>query len=236
MNAGSSTSTSTVRYAGPGPTTSIARRTTSRMPRSRTSCANRLVIPCSACQANSRLARPVAAQADLHVAPRVDLAAVDEVADERPVRALDARRPRRRCRCGCRSAPCPTGPCAAAHARTDGSVIEWSPPSTNGSAPGREHLADGRLDRGVRALRVGRDHGRVAEVDHAQLGERVDLRLEVRAGRDARRADRARRHASAGAVGDEVVHRRADDRHVEAGRAPRDPRCRRCRRRSAGPA
>ena len=37
----------------PGPTAAIARRTTSRMPRSRTSCMNRLVIPCSACQPNS---------------------------------------------------------------------------------------------------------------------------------------------------------------------------------------
>ena len=29
----------------------------------------------------------------------------------------------------------PTGPWAAAHARTDGSVIEWSPPSTTGMTP-----------------------------------------------------------------------------------------------------
>ena len=29
----------------------------------------------------------------------------------------------------------PTGPCAAAHARTDGSVIEWSPPRTTGITP-----------------------------------------------------------------------------------------------------
>jgi hypothetical protein len=29
----------------------------------------------------------------------------------------------------------PTGPCTPAHARTAGSVIEWSPPSTTGSTP-----------------------------------------------------------------------------------------------------
>ena len=110
----------------------------------------------------------------------------------------------------------PTGPCAPAQARIDGSVIEWSPPSTTGIDAGREHLADRRLDRGVRGHRVGRDHGRVAEVDDPQLGERVDPDLEVRAGRRARPADRARREARAGAVGDEVVHRRADDRDVEA--------------------
>ena len=110
----------------------------------------------------------------------------------------------------------PTGPRAAATARTAGSVIEWSPPSTNGQHAGGEHLPDGRLDRGVRDVRVGGDHRRVAEVDDAQLRERVDLRLEVRAGRAAGAADRARRQARARAVGDEVVHRRADDRDVEA--------------------
>ena len=29
----------------------------------------------------------------------------------------------------------PTGPWTAAHARTEGSVIAWSPPRTTGSAP-----------------------------------------------------------------------------------------------------
>ena len=81
---------------------------------------------------------------------------------------------------------------------------------------GGEHLAHRRLDRGVRADGVGRDHRRVAEVDYPQLGEGVELDLEVRAGRAARRADGARREAGARAIGDEVVHRRADHRHVEA--------------------
>jgi hypothetical protein len=40
-----------------------------------------------------------------------------------------------------------------------------------------EHLTDGRLDRCMRALGIGRKHGRVAEVDHPQHGECVDLRL-----------------------------------------------------------
>src|SRR5215211_520312 len=51
--AGSRTSMSTVRKTGPAPTASTARRMTSFMPRSLTSCMNRLVIPCSDCQANS---------------------------------------------------------------------------------------------------------------------------------------------------------------------------------------
>src|SRR5262249_46753209 len=52
-NAGSSTSTSTVRKTGPAPTVETARATTSRMPSSRTSCMKKAVIPCSRCQANS---------------------------------------------------------------------------------------------------------------------------------------------------------------------------------------
>src|ERR687890_1033232 len=52
---GSRTSMSTVRKTGPSPTASIARPTTSLMPRSLTSCMKRLVMPLSACQANSSL-------------------------------------------------------------------------------------------------------------------------------------------------------------------------------------
>ena len=96
---------------------------------------------------------------------------------------------------------------------------------------GVEHLADGRLDCGVRARRVGRQDGRVAVVDDPQLRERVDLRLEVRARRAARGADRARAEARPGPVGDEVVGRRADDRDVEAGEQLRDPACTARRRR-----
>ena len=62
----------------------------------------------------------------------------------------------------------------------------------------RQHLADRRLDRGVRGAGVGGDHRRVAEVDDPQLRERVDLDLEVRAGRRARAADRARRQRAPG--------------------------------------
>jgi hypothetical protein len=77
------------------------------------------------------------------------------------------------------------------------------------------------LDRAPRRLRSRRDDGRVAEVDDRELGERVDLRLEVRAGRAARGADRARREPRAGAIGDEVVERGADDRDVDAAKPRR---------------
>ena len=81
---------------------------------------------------------------------------------------------------------------------------------------GRDDLADRALDRLVRAGGIGRQDRRVAVVDHPQLGHRVDLRLEVRAGRAARRADRPRPEPRARPVGDEIVHRRADDRDVHA--------------------
>lgn len=44
---------------------------------------------------------------------------------------------------------------------------------------GAEHLADDRLDRGVRAHRIGGHDRGVAEVDHAQCLARVDAGLEM---------------------------------------------------------
>src|SRR6185369_11344957 len=51
--AGSSTSMSTVRKTGPGPSPPSASSTTALIPRSRTSCMNKLRIPRSRCQENS---------------------------------------------------------------------------------------------------------------------------------------------------------------------------------------
>ena len=64
----------------------------------------------------------------------------------------------------------------------------------------REHLPDRRLDRLVRARRIGGQDRRVAEVDHLQLGEGVDLRLEVlaRAGSSPRGSPAARSACPAG--------------------------------------
>src|SRR5215212_6663480 len=80
----------------------------------------------------------------------------------------------------------PTGPCAPAQARIEGSVIEWSPPSTTGITPAASTWPT------------------VASIAACEG-----------TGRRARPADRPRREARARAVGDEVVHRRADDRDVE---------------------
>ena len=78
-------------------------------------------------------------------------------------------------------------------------------------------LPDRALDLRVCPLRIGRNYCGVAEVDDAELGERVDLRLEMRPGRTAGGADRARAKARSGPVGDEVVRRRADHRNVDTG-------------------
>ena len=173
-----------------------------------------LLIPRSACHANSsrsassRGGRSGRSARDRRGRPRRGGTSVSRASARR-------RRPRSRCPRACRSAG---GRRAApwrdgAHVRLGDRVVA--------AEDDREHarvddLADRALDRIVRARRVGRDDGRVAVVDDPQLAERVDLRLEVRAGRAARSADRARREAGARTVGDEVVRRRADDRDVEA--------------------
>ncbi len=110
----------------------------------------------------------------------------------------------------------PTGPRLAAIAAMHGSVTEWSPPSDHRQSTCVDDLADDSLDRGLRRARIGRYDRRVAVVDDAQRGERVDACFEVRAGRARGAPDRARREARAGPVGDEVVGRRADDRDVDA--------------------
>ena len=81
---------------------------------------------------------------------------------------------------------------------------------------GPDDLPDRVLDLRVRRDRICRDDRRISEVDDTQLLERVDLRLEVRPGRAARRPDRPRPEARPGAVGDEVVGGRAHDGDVDA--------------------
>ena len=103
--------------------------------------------------------------------------------------------------------------CDRAHVRLRDRVVASE---DDGQGARGDDLADGQLDLGVGADGVGRDDGGVAEVDHAQLGEGVDLGLEVCPWWAARGADGARSEASARAVGDEVVRRRSDDRHVDS--------------------
>src|SRR6185503_10306546 len=142
------------------------------------------------------LAGPVAAQADLHVALRRNLAGFDQPEHRRPVRELDAE-----------------DLAAGVRVRVEVDEADRAPAGGDGANVGlgdrmvaAEHdwqkprvtdLADELLDRRVALHRVGGQHGSVAEVDDPQLLEGVDLRLEVWAGRARRRPDRARAESGA---------------------------------------
>ena len=98
-----------------------------------------------------------------------------------------------------------------------GSVIEWSPPSTIGIAPASSTSPTVRSIAACDAAGSAGTTGASPKSTTRSAVEGVDPGLEVRTGRAARGADRARPEARARAVGDEVVHRRADDRDVDAG-------------------
>ena len=191
----------------------------------------KLVIPCSRLPGELRLAGPVAAQADLHVARRVDVPGLDEPEHRRPVRELDAED-------------------LAAGVGVRVEVDEADRPVARGDRAdvrlgdrvvAAEHDRQQRrrrttwptssLDRRVRARRVGGQHGRVAEVDDPQLLEGVDLRLEVRPGRAARR--RGSRAARSGRPGGRRRGRRSARRRSRRRSRParRDPACTARRRR-----
>ena len=130
-----------------------------------------LALPCELA-----LARPVAAQPDLHIALGIDDAGLDEPVHRGAVRALDAED-------------------LGAGVRVR---VEMHEP--DGTVRGRAG-ADVRLRDGVvRLQRVGRDDRRVAEVHDLQHLRGVDAGLEVRPRRTARRPDRSRTEARARAV------------------------------------
>ena len=172
-------------------------------------------MPFSSCQPNSVSPGPVPPQTDLHVALRVDRALLDESVHRRPVRDLDAEdlRARVRVRVEMDEADRPVLGRTGADVGLCDRVITAE---HDRDRTGREHLAHGGLDCSMRARGVGGEHRRVAEVDHAQHLERVDLHLEMRAVRTARRADPTRAEPRSRPVRDEIVRRRADDRHVDA--------------------
>ncbi len=159
--------------------------------------------------------RPVAAQADLDVAARVDVPLLDEPVHRRPVRDLHAEDLRARVGVGVEvdeAEPAVPGG-AGADVRLGDRVVAAEDDRNRTRS---DDLSDRPLDRLVRPSGVGGDNRRVAVVDQPQLGHRVDLCLEVRPRRAAGGANRARAKACARPVGDEVVRRRADDRDVDA--------------------
>ena len=160
-------------------------------------------------------AGPVAAQADLHVARRVDVAGLDEPVHRAAVRERHAERLARGVRVGVEvdEADRAVDLGAGADVRLGDRVVAAE---DDRDRAGGEDLRHRVLDRDVRADRVGREDRRVAEVDDPEGAERVDTRLQVRPGSAAGRADRPRAEARARRVGRQLVHRGADDRGVRA--------------------
>ena len=196
----------------------------------------KLVMPCFACQSSSRSLRPPAAQADLDVAA--------------PGRRGPARRG---CTSACRGSDSrpksraavsvwvskwtsPTGPArCSAHARTSGSAIEWSPPSTIGTAPAPSTSATVSSIARWERDGIGRDDRSVAVVDDAQHRRASrSLALEVIRRRRRCRADRPRAEARSrqsetrSSIG-------APTTATSTPAAPPGPPCRAGRRSSAAP-
>ena len=163
------------------------------------------------------LPRPVAAQADLDVARRVDVALLDEPVHDRAVRELGAEHLSPVSVCVSKWIS-PTGPRRRAIARMSGSAIEWSPPRITGSAPASTTWpTSASIASCVRTGSAGSTAASPKSTTRS-TSKRVDARLQVRAGRAAtRRGSRAGRSGCPGRSRHEIVGRRADDRHVDAG-------------------
>jgi hypothetical protein len=172
------------------------------------------------------VARPVAAQPDLDVAPGIDASLFYEPAHYGPVGEIDAEDlgPGVGVRVEVHEADGTVHLGAGAHVRLGDRMV---PAQDYRDGIGTEHLPDRLPDGAVGAHGIGGEDGRVAVVDHPQLGERVYFRLELWPGRAARCPDGARREARPGPVGDELVHRGSHDRHVRAFEAGRVLRVRR---------
>ena len=220
MKAGSSTSTSTVRKAGPGPM--ISNRAPHHF-------ADPLVAdvvheegsdPALGLPGELGLGGPVAPQSDLHIPPRVDVSGLDDVTHHGAVRF--GRSEDLSARIGVsvevQQSDRPVNLRAGPHVRSGDRVVTAD---DHGQRPGAQDLADRLQDRGVGSLGLRGNDRRITEVDDSQSGECVDSRLEVRPRRAARGTDRPRSEARPRPIGDELVHRRADDRDVDPGQLGR---------------
>ncbi len=163
------------------------------------------------------LAGPVAAQADLDVAHRVDLPPPRRGGTSASRARPRRRRPRCRCRCGCRSG---RGRPGRARPRRRGCRARRSSGRRRARSAMTPAASTSPTVASIAWCVLTGSAGSTGASPKSTIrssGESVDLRLEVRAGRAARGADRARPEARPRAVGDEVVGRRADDRDVEPG-------------------
>ena len=141
----------------------------------------------------------------------------DEPVHRRPVRDLDAEdlRARVRVRVEVDEADGSVSSGHGADVRLRDRVVAAE---DDGNRAGVHDLPDRALDLRVRRLGVGGDDRRISEVDDPKLLEGVDLRFEMRSGRTARCADRARAEPRSRAVRDEVVRGRSHNGHVDTAR------------------
>ena len=158
---------------------------------------------------------PVAAQTDLGVAPRIDVALLDQPVHRGPVRDLDAEDLRYRCRCECRNGPGRPG--RASSRRPERRARRCRGLRRARSAPLRQTAPRPRSVRSPRGCARDRPAapGRLRSPRPAAARRRPPW-PPGGAVRGAGGADPARPEARARPVGDEVVGGSADDGGVHA--------------------
>ncbi len=161
------------------------------------------------------LAGPVAPETDLHVARTVDVTVAHEPVHRRPVRDLDAEDLLAGIRMGVEVDE-GDRPVHRRNRLDVGLGDRVVAAEDDRDRARRDDLPDDSLDRRVIAGRIGGHDGRVTEVDDAELRDRIEAGLQMRAWRAAGGANGARPEPGARPVGGEIVHRRADDRDVDS--------------------
>ncbi len=162
------------------------------------------------------LAGPIAAEPDLDVPGRVDVAFLDELVHRRPVGEGDAEDLGGRV--GVSVEVDETDRAAALrHCADVGLGDRVIAAEDEREYPRLHHLRDRGLDRLMGAGRVRGQDRRIAEINHLERFQSIDSDLEVRPRRAAGRPDRAGAVTRPRPVGHEIIRRRADDRHVRAG-------------------
>ena len=171
-------------------------------------------MPCSRCHAKLGLARPVAAEPDLQVALAGDVAVADQPVHRGSVRQLDAEDlgPGVRVRVEVDEPDRPVDGGDGADVRLGDRVVAAE---DDRDRAGRHDLADGALDLRVRLDGVGGETAASPKSTTRSSANASILASRCGPGRAARSADRARAESRPGPVGDEVVRRSADDRHVD---------------------
>ena len=173
--------------------------------------------PALALPGELRLARPVAAQADLHVAGGVDARPARRAGASACRASAAGRRPRWRCRYARRSGRARRrrgGP------RRRGCRARRSSDRRRARSGSRRRRCTSPTSRSIAACEaagVGGDHRRHRRSRSTRSARTASMpAARWTPGRAAGGADRPRGEAGAGPVGDEIVGRRADDRDVGA--------------------